>query len=145
MDWRSRVIKEAVTWDRTPYHSTGRIKQVGVDCAMMPAEVYKAAGLIPHIEVPPYAMDWHLHRSEEIYKTWVEKFATQLPEGALPLPGDLVLYKFGRCFSHGAIVLDWPKVIHAVRQAGKVVIEDFGDTGEWDRPRLFYTFKENTK
>ncbi len=29
------------------------------------------------------------------------------------LPGDIALWRFGRCFSHGAIVVDWPIVIHA--------------------------------
>lgn len=143
--WRYRIVQEALTWDRTPYHHQGRIKMVGVDCAMLPAEVYKSTGHIPHIETPDYPMDWHMHKEEERYKGWVERFATALPEGELPLPGDLVLYKFARCFSHGAIVLEWPRVIHAVRRAGKVVIDDFGDQGEWDRARLYYTFDRSSK
>ena len=34
--------------------------------------------------------------------------------------GDFVLYQFGRTWSHGAIVLDWPLVIHAVVQHGVI-------------------------
>jgi hypothetical protein len=42
---------------------------------------------------------------------------------ATPEPGDIALFRYGRCISHGAIVLAWPRVIHAVVRQG-VVIED---------------------
>ena len=29
-------------------------------------------------------------------------------------PGDFVVFRVGRCFAHGAIVIDWPRIIHAV-------------------------------
>jgi hypothetical protein len=31
----------------------------------------------------------------------------------LPLHGDLAIFKIGRAYSHGAIVLLWPCIIHA--------------------------------
>jgi len=34
-------------------------------------------------------------------------------EVELPEKGDIILWKFGRCFSHGAIVVDYPMIIHA--------------------------------
>jgi cell wall-associated NlpC family hydrolase len=39
------------------------------------------------------------------------------------LPGDIVLYRFGRCISHGAIVLAWPQIIHAYIRLGVVMDE----------------------
>ncbi len=33
--------------------------------------------------------------------------------GGFVEPGDIVLWKFGRCFSHGAIIVEWPTIIHA--------------------------------
>lgn len=42
----------------------------------------------------------------------------------IPLPGDLVLWRFGRAFAHGAIVAAWPRIIHAELQARRVLAED---------------------
>lgn len=111
---RQLVVKEAQEWLRTPYHHGGRIwgLQGGVDCAMVLAEVYHAAGVIPEIPVLEYSPRWHLHRSAELYLEWVLKYAHKIP--GPPQPGDLVMYRFGRTYSHGAIVVAWPMIIHAM-------------------------------
>jgi cell wall-associated NlpC family hydrolase len=116
------VVALAKEWLGTPYHHMGRIKGAGVDCAMFPLEVYRAAGLLPGLDIPFYPHDWHLHRSDEIYLKIVESLATEVQ---WPLAGDFVLYRFGRTWSHGAIVLDWPLIIHAV--AGRGVILSDGE------------------
>lgn len=144
MSWRDRVVAEAVTWHRTPYHHQGFKKGHGVDCAFLLVKTYAKAGLCPDIDPRPYSPDWYMHRSEEKFKTWVEKFATRLSDGELPGPGDLALFKFGYCHSHGMIVLDWPRVIHAVRRLGQVHIEDIDLRDYEGREPLFYTFKEAT-
>ncbi|HEY3919460.1 MAG TPA: hypothetical protein VGL83_16850 [Stellaceae bacterium] len=48
---------------------------------------------------------------------------------AKPKPADIALWKFGRCFSHGAIVLDWPLVIHAY--AGKGCVLEDASRARW--------------
>ena len=85
-----------------------------------------------------------MNREEERLKDWVDRFAVQLPAGWLPQPADLVLYRFGRCYSHTAIVIAWPRVIHAVRQYGQVMQDD-GEQYGGARPRLFYEFKGTAK
>lgn len=107
---RARVVEIAKTWLRTPYHHQGRVKGAGVDCGMLLLEVFEEAGLIPHIDPGHYPPDWALHRSEERYLGWVEQYAHPV-EG--PEPGDLALYKVGRCISHAGIVIEWPTIIHA--------------------------------
>ncbi len=67
------------------------------------------AGLIHQVEVPKYSHQWHLHRSEELYLNGLLGHTHEI-EGP-PLPGDIVLWKFGRCYSHGAIVVEWPTII----------------------------------
>lgn len=115
---RQAVVAEAMTWIGTPFHHAGRIKSVGVDCAMFPLEVYSALGLIPALEkVPPYPVDWHLHRSEERYLETVLGYADETDN---PQPGDFVLFRFGRCFSHGAILLEGPRVVHAYFRQGVI-------------------------
>ena len=106
----------------------GRVKGAGVDCAMFPLEVYREAGLIGDIDIPYYPQDWMLHRSEEIYLGIVERHAREILPAAssqqpVAQPGEFVIYKFGRCFAHGAIVLDWPTVIHAINGKG-VILSD---------------------
>ncbi len=117
---RARVVEEAKSWLGTPYHPHARLKGVGVDCAMLPAEVYHAAGMIPHLEVETYPVDWHLHRDEERYLARVLGYAHEVP---CSQPGDLVLYQWGRCFAHGAIVVWWPLVIHAFIGQGVVLAD----------------------
>jgi len=125
MSARDNIIREALTWLNTPYHHEADIKGAGVDCAMLLVRVYHATGLIPAIDPRPYPADWMLHRDEERYLGWVKQYADPVTD---PLPGDVVLYKVGRCFAHGGIVLAWPDIIHAVRDEGAVVRGRF-DTG----------------
>lgn len=139
---REDVVREALRWEGTPYHPNGRLIGVGVDCAMFPAEVYEACGLVPHLE-PDYNSQWHLHRNAEKYLEWVRPHAREIPEDQLG-PGDFVIWKFGRTYSHGAIVIDVPQVIHAVL-LGRAVIRDSMETCEdlRTRARLCFTLWES--
>lgn len=112
------MLDEARGWLGTPYHHQGRLKGVGVDCAMILCEVYHAAGLIPQVDPRPYPPDWHLHRDEERYLGWL--YAYGQPTDA-PRPGDVGLWHFGRCFSHGGIMVSDVEVIHAYLRQGVVL------------------------
>jgi NlpC/P60 family putative phage cell wall peptidase len=118
-DQRSAVLAEARAWIGTPYHHMGRVKGAGADCLTLLAEVYERAGVTGHIEVPFYPPDWHLHRDMERYLEGLLRYAREF--AGPPEPGDVVLFKMGRCFAHGAIVTAWPKLIHAL--AGAAVLE----------------------
>ena len=118
---RAAVVAEAWTWARpkTPYHHHGRLKGVGVDCAMLLAEVYERAGVIEHCDPGAYAREWHLHRNDELYIGWLERCGAHEVEA--PQPGDVALFRFGRTWSHGAIVVelgDYPLVIHSYIHRG---------------------------
>jgi|ERR1700722_18035664 hypothetical protein len=80
MNQRQRVVAEAEAWLRTPYHHMGRIKGGGTDCLMLLAEVYEAAGVIPHVDVPFYPPDWNLHRDAERYVHGVMRYAARLAD-----------------------------------------------------------------
>lgn len=126
---RARVVAIARTWLGTPYHTAGTIKKVGCDCASMPGLTYLEAGVIETFDLEQYPPDWHLHRSEERYMAGVLRHASEI-DGP-PLPGDFALWKFGRCFSHGAIVVKWPIIIHAY--LGKTVQLENVDQTKWLR------------
>jgi cell wall-associated NlpC family hydrolase len=136
---REGIIVEAKTWLNTPYHHQGRIKGVGVDCAMLLADVYNKCGFIPYIDPRPYPPDWHIHKSEEKYLGWVKQHAIEVAE---PKPGDVALFQFGRCTAHGAIVVEWPMIIHAYIRVG-CVIGDANSGVMAGRCRGFYSvFKD---
>lgn len=116
MEERARVVEEAKTWLGTPYHSNGHIKGAGVDCGWLPIMVYRMFGFIPEDWSPGhYPPQWHMHRDEERYLGIVGGFADEVPgpPDRKLLPADLVMFKFGRVFSHSVIVVDWPTIIHA--------------------------------
>ncbi len=139
-DQRTAVIAEAMTWLRTPYLHRGAVKGAGVDCAFFLIEVYAAVGMIERFDPGYYPMDFMRHRDDERYLGWVDKFGHVVTD---PLPGDVAVYKFGRSFSHGAIVLDWPNIIHSHRREGGVVLAR-GDGGELaKRDVVFYSLWGN--
>jgi len=144
---RRAVVAEAMTWLRTPYHPCARVKGAGLDCAMLLPETYEAVGLMDHAEFGHYSPDWHLHHSEEIYLNHVLTYCDEI-DGP-PEPGDIVMWRFGRCFSHGAIVVAWPQIIHAyirrpvslddaeINQTLKFIGEPDPERGKL-RPRRFF-------
>jgi NlpC/P60 family putative phage cell wall peptidase len=117
---QDRIVAEAQRWIGTPYRHSADVFGVGVDCAMLLVRVFCDLELIPMFDPRPYATDWHLHRSEEKYLGGVMRYAVKVDE---PQPGDVALFKFGRCLSHGGIVdAVSPEItmIHADLSAGRV-------------------------
>jgi NlpC/P60 family putative phage cell wall peptidase len=114
------IVQEARKWLNTPYHHCGDVLGVGVDCAMFIVRVFCDTGITPPVDPRPYSPDWHLHRSEEKFFGWFRDRAFQVDE---PRPGDIPLFRYGRCVSHCGILetLDpEPIMIHASLEAGKV-------------------------
>lgn len=120
---RAEVVQEALGWLGTPYHHCADVRGVGVDCAMLLVRVYATCGLVPaDLDPRPYAPDWHLHRSDERYLGWLDLYAAEQVSGS-PAPADIVVWQFGRCYSHAAIVVGQgagADIVHAWRPARAV-------------------------
>jgi NlpC/P60 family putative phage cell wall peptidase len=137
---RARVVAEARSWLGTPYHHRAKLKGVGVDCAQFVLAVYANAGLIADFDTGEYPRDWHIHRSVERYMLQVLRFAVEIPIEAVQ-PADVVLFRFGRAFSHGAIVTEHPQVVHSVFKDGAVVLGDLDrDVDLVGRPMKGFSF-----
>lgn len=136
---RQAIIKEATTWVGTPYHHCADVKGHGVDCAMFLARVYSNTGIIPFVDPRPYPPDWHLHRGEERYLTTISPYAQELFTD--PEPGDFMLFRYGRTFSHSAIVIKGSAVIHAHAQERAVVWGDLTLSPLKDRPHRIFTLR----
>jgi NlpC/P60 family putative phage cell wall peptidase len=120
---RAAVVAAARDWIGTPYHVCADVKGVGCDCAMLLVRVFCDLSLVARFDPRPYSSDWHLHRSEEIYLRLLLERAHPVEA---PEPGDVVLFRYGRCFSHGGIVSKARPLtlIHAFASAGIVLEEE---------------------
>lgn len=116
---RESLIAEARTWLGTPYHPCADVKGVGVDCAMILVRLFAGIGRVPvDLDPRPYSPDWHLHRSEEAYLDWLLKYAA---ETDAPEPGDVAVWRFGRTYSHGGIIVADGHVLHSLKPIGVVI------------------------
>lgn len=115
---RQAVVQEAISWLRTPWIHHARVKGAGVDCGMFLAEVYPAAGVTAPIDPGEYPNDWHQHQEEQRYLRIVETYAHRIDTP--PQPGDIALFSWGRCISHGGIVVEYPRIIHSFAGHGVV-------------------------
>lgn len=133
---REAVITEARTWLGTPYHHHGRLKGVGVDCGQSLCAIYEAAGVTAPIDPGTYSTAWHLHRGEEMYIEWLERAGAV--RTTQPRAGDVALFRFGRTFSHGGVLVDSRTVLHAyVHQA--VILTRLDEAPLAGRPVQFWT------
>jgi hypothetical protein len=58
---------------------------------------------------------WFLNTKKDLYLDYLSKYATeysQLAAHTSPLAGDIICVKTRWVYSHGAIVIAWPFVIH---------------------------------
>ena len=119
---RAALVAEARSWIGTPYVPMAAIKGVGADCGQSIIKIYAAAGVAPDFTPAPYCQDWHMHNSQERYLEYVEAHLTQVENPGL---GDVVVFKFGLCFSHGGIItnLNPLTLVHAWMR-GRSVTEE---------------------
>jgi NlpC/P60 family putative phage cell wall peptidase len=137
---RLTVVAAARSWIGTPYHHAADIKHVGVDCAMILVRVYCDLGLVEPFDPRPYTKDWFVHRNEERYMGFL---LARAHEVATPQPGDVVLFKLGRCFAHGGIVsqADPLKLIHAYSPARSVIEEEImRNAALAESPHKFFSY-----
>ena len=124
---RERVVAEARRWIGTPYHSCADVRGGGVDCGMLIVRVFVDTGLVAPFDPRPYADDWHLHRNEEKYLGFVfdrcHEVAVAQPGDVQP--GDVAVFKYGRCYAHGGIVTRVAPLtlVHAFSPARAVIEE----------------------
>lgn len=130
---RDRICAEARSWLKTPYHHHARVKGAGVDCAQILIAVFVECGVIDDFSPGNYAPDWHLHHSEEVYSDWLDRYGERTTD---PQPGDVALFKFGRAFSHGGIVVP-EGIIHSYVKRG-VVLSTLEEEPLAGRPVLYW-------
>ncbi|MGC1108531.1 MAG: hypothetical protein WA870_01535 [Methylovirgula sp.] len=141
-DERARVVAEARRWIGTPYHNCADILGAGVDCGMLIVRVFVDTGLCAAFDPRPYPADWHLHRGQERYLGFIFDHCAEVDA---PAPGDVVVFRYGRCYSHGGIVTNPSPLsfVHAVWPAKIVIEEELGrnvQLADPERARRFFSY-----
>ena len=137
---RQAVVAAVRKWVLTPYHFEADILGAGVDCGMLLVRVFVDLGLVPPFDPRPYPPDWMLHRDEERYLGWVYKACGPVEK---PQPGDIALFRFGRCYSHGALIINKDEVCHAFYKTNCVTVMRRDETdlvlrGKSQRPVKYF-------
>jgi cell wall-associated NlpC family hydrolase len=144
---RAAVVAEARSWIGTPYHNCADIEGAGVDCGMLLVRVFVDTGLCQPFDPRPYPIDWHLHRSEERYLGFILERSREIAE---PQPGDVLVLRYGRCYSHGGLVTRAAPltIVHAFHPARMVLEDGVGQNGALSeiarKPRFFSFWAEQT-
>jgi cell wall-associated NlpC family hydrolase len=144
-DQRARVAALARAWIGLPYYHGQRLRGVGGDCTFF-VLVYEDAGLIPPTAIPAYSPEAHLHSEAGVYEQIIRRYASPVE---VPGVGDVVLYKFGRTYSHGGVIVDpggWaggagpPLIAHGDMVERKILLAE-GDGGRLAaaKGRRFFT------
>jgi cell wall-associated NlpC family hydrolase len=139
---RAAIVAEAKSWQGTPYMEHARIKGVGTDCGQILYAIYRACGLLPEVSLPiDYSIQVAQHRASTEYVDFVNRYFRPIQESEA-LPGDLVLYKLGHAYAHGAVIVSWPEyVIQAELREGVCGAHGTKHPVFHGRPRIFRTLK----
>jgi cell wall-associated NlpC family hydrolase len=139
---RTAVDRVAREWIGTPFHDLGEVKGLkgGVDCAKLIKCVFRDAGVIPDFEIEHYSPQHFLHSGEEKFLGYVTRFAHEIQPERVQT-GDVALYKIGKAFAHGAIVISpgWPNIVHA-HYGARIVRRGFGTSVHLGQPILAIKF-----
>lgn len=135
---RGRIVAEARTWIGTKWHHEARVKGAGVDCAQFLIAVYSGVGLIPAFSTDHYPADWHLHRDEPRFLATLVDYCVGV---AMPEPGDIIMFRFGRHAAHGAIYAGNNLIFHAWRDEGRVTVSDLSNSPLALRVHGYYRWK----
>ena len=126
---RTVAVTEARHWLGAMFHMNALLPYQAIDCGRLPWAVYSAVGITVPDLPSHWPKDFMFHRmaAGEPYLALIQQ---ALVEVDAPLPGDLAVFKPLRsnCFSHAALVVEWPVVIHACAHVHRVIE---GRADEW--------------
>lgn len=126
------LIKEAMSWLKTPVVPHGAAKGHGVDCVSLVGEIYVATGALERYDKPHYAMDSGAHLEDSLLeqhivatgrfeKIWerTEGMAKRYVDLQwLVRAGDCLCFSMGRVTHHVALALGRKNLIHAIAGPG---------------------------
>jgi hypothetical protein len=140
---RKMALLEADSWLGTKYVDHAGLKGAGCDCAHLLARVYESIGAIEPVKIPPYSPQQWLKKNYEdkTFLNIVLSYANEITEAEV-LPADMVLYRVARSWTHGGIIIEWPrKVIHTLKHLGVCWTHGTNEGFVVRRPRRYFRLK----
>lgn len=107
--WRDDIVAEAQKHLGTPYVPRGMVPGLALDCGTLLWFTYNKFVPLPAFPAD-YPSDWAMHNEDSRYLDWIAPYVQEVRR---PIRGGITVFKFGRSFSHGAVVVDRKNVIHA--------------------------------
>lgn len=125
---RQAIINEARTWIGTKWQHQASLKGVACDCVGLLRGTLGNLTGEKYIENVDYSATWHLFKKEEQLYNNMAMYTKEIPKEEM-LPGDLILFGFGKGPAHHCGILATPTTfIHSWADIGKVVetrLDDF--------------------
>jgi NlpC/P60 family putative phage cell wall peptidase len=117
---REDIVIEARSWIGTRWMHGQAVKGRGADCVQWIAALGRQIGLIPDDYVTiRYTRDWALHNDTSVLIGEMSHFC--VPISLLEIePGDILVFKQGRCASHAAVYIGNETMIHAHMRHGVI-------------------------
>ena len=138
---REALVAEAKTWLGTPFHHAANLKGVGADCGQWLYQLFLDCGVISPSEIQPYSLSWAVHTDDNRYIDMIERYALRVADDDTR-PGNIIIFKFGRAYSHGALITGWPNIIHIARHDG-CCVDDVLNGPLSARERVIYSVFED--
>ncbi len=107
---------------------------------MILVRVFCDLGLVEKFDPRPYTRDWFLHRDEERYQGHLLAHTHRVET---PEAGDIMLFKIGRCYAHGGIVVETAPltIVHAFAPARSVVEDQIRRCPDLaEKPHKFFSY-----
>ena len=123
-DERILSLREsAITWLQTPFVAHAQQIGAGVDCIHLVLALYQDAGLIQHVDLPPYSLDSGHHSDAEVFRPLIEQSGLfdSAWEPGQPIQvktGDLLLFRVGRIAFHCGVAINPVVFVHAMHLVG---------------------------
>jgi len=120
---KAAFVDEALSWIGTPFRDCADVKgpNGAVDCAMLLVRSAVDSGLLAPFDPRPYPARHMLHSGEQRFLGWIaDKLGAKPVEH--PRFGDVIVWQFGRCFSHGAVMINSEEVVHAYAYARRCIV-----------------------
>jgi cell wall-associated NlpC family hydrolase len=139
VNYRNDIVKEALEWVGTPYKHYHGVKGIATDCGLFIMRVYANCGLCTFEQPEFYPTDWAWHSpTGEWFKNIVLDSCHQVSKEEVGI-GDIILYKFGKTLSHGAILMENDMIIHSELGIGVTVSNRYANT--WSkREREYFSY-----
>ena len=113
LDLGDNLAEQAVQWIGVKYEHRGTTRY-GCDCTGLIIGCLRELGYMGRYKLRNYPFDWNLHAGAGDYLCQeLDKIATDVT-GQQPEPGDIAVFRFGKCRAHAGIVCNWPIFVHSL-------------------------------